>query len=237
MGIDVWFERPLASDIRADRDKVTEAVRVPTPATSARRVAPLSDEQPVSTIRPVAKPVILTTQEVPLKTIVGRLEGKAPEDKAPEDKAPEEKAPVEPFVLACVAGNGVVLLTRGPLLKNQQRMARDIVLAVMRIRRTATVDVRFVDYRYPPAADLGVGRMGTPDRALRAFLSAQRQGVTDQLESRDGDRDGQILITEDAHSLFKDWLMERHSVIPGLVSLAGDAAQKRALWRRLSASV
>ena len=222
MGIDVWFERPLASEIRADRQKVTEAVSLPTPAAKPRRVAAMNDEPSASMTRPVTMPGVLTTQEVQLETSV---------------ELREDKAPVEPFVLACVAGNGVVLLTRGALLKNQQRMARDIVLAVMRIRRTSPVDVRVVDYRYPPAADLGAGRLGTPDRALRAFLSAQRQGVVDESENRDGERGGLILITESAHALFKDWLTEPHSVIPDLFSLAGDAAHKRALWLRLSASV
>jgi hypothetical protein len=222
MGIDVWFERPLASEIQAGREKVAEAVSLPTPATNARRVSAMNAEQVASVTSPVAVPVAFSIQEVQTEEKVKHAEG---------------KAPVEPFVLACVRGSGAVLLTRGPLLKNQQRMARDIVLAVMRIHRASPAEVQVVDYRYPPAADLGASRLGAPDRALRAFLSVQRQGLTDNSGGRDGDRGGLILITENAHSLFKDWLTEPHSVIADLASLAGDAAQKRALWLRLNASV
>ncbi len=136
----------------------------------------------------------------------------------------------------------MVLLTRGPLLKNQQRMARDIVLAAMRVRRVATVEPQVVDYRYPPAADLGAGRVGAPERALRAFLSVQRlsvqqPGVVDESGGSAGERGGLILITDNAHSLFKDWLTEPMLVIGDLATFAGDAAQKRALWLRLRAAV
>jgi hypothetical protein len=110
------------------------------------------------------------------------------------------------------------------------------VQAVMRVRRVSPVDLQVVDYRYPPAADLGAGRVGAPERALRAFLSVQRQGVAGDSGAPDGDRGGLILITENAHSLFRGWLAESLLVIADLVTLAGDAAQKRALWLRLSAS-
>ena len=116
-------------------------------------------------------------------------------------------------------------------------MARDIVLAAMRVRRLSPVDVQVVDYRYPPAADLGAGRVGAPDRALRAFLSVQRQGGADASGERALESGGLILMTDNTHSLFRDWLTEPQLVIGDLATLAGDAARKRALWLRLRATV
>ena len=222
MGIDVWFERPLASEIRADRQKISTDLKLPTPAPNTRRDAAINEARSAAVAQPVVAPSASAGPDVRPHRNVERVEG---------------STSVEPFVLACIRGNGVVLLTRGPLLKNQQRMARDIVLAAMRVRRVATVDPQVVDYRYPPAADLGAGRVGAPERALRAFLSVQRQGVIDDLGGSDGARAGLILITDNAHSLFKDWLTEPMLVIGDLPTFAGDAALKRALWLRLRAAV
>lgn len=222
MGIDVWFERPLASEMREDDQKVTETISVPTSAANARRATAPTEVRSPSMPRPVAVPTVSNHPEVGRDTTARRGEG---------------QPPIEPFVLACVRGNGVVLLTRGPLPRNQQRMARDIVLAAMRVRRVSSVDVQVVDYRYPPAADLGAGRVGAPDRALRAFLSVQRQGVADTSGERALESGGLILITDNAHSLFRDWLTEPQVVIGDLATLAGDAARKRALWLRLRATV
>lgn len=222
MGIDVWFERPLASEMRADRQKAPENISLSTPAANARRAPVMNEARSASMARPVIVPNVSTSPETLPDTIAGRSAA---------------STPVEPFVLACVRGNGVVLLTRGPLLKNQQRMARDIVLAAMRVRRVSPVDLQIVDYRYPPAADLGAGRVGAPDRALRAFLSVQRQGVAEDSGGRASESGGLILITDNAHSLFQGWLTEPQLVISDLATLAGDAAQKRALWLRLRATV
>ena len=222
MGIDVWFERPLASEMPEDQQKVSETIRVQTPAANARRAWATNEARSPSLTRPVAVPTVSTHPEVGPDTTATRGAG---------------STPVEPFVLACVRGNGVVLLTRGPLPRNQQRMARDIVLAAMRVRRLSPVDVQVVDYRYPPAADLGAGRVGAPDRALRAFLSVQRQGGADASGERALVSGGLILMTDNTHSLFRDWLTEPQLVIGDLATLAGDAARKRALWLRLRATV
>lgn len=227
MGIDVWFERPLASEMRADRQKAPENISLSTPAANARRAPVMNEARSPSMARPVAVPTVSTNPDPTNPEL-------RPDATA---RRGEGSNPVEPFVLACVRGNGVVLLTRGPLLKNQQRMARDIVLAAMRVRRVSAVDLQIVDYRYPPAADLGAGRVGAPDRALRAFLSVQRQGVADDSGGRASESGGLILITDNAHSLFQGWLTEPQLVISDLATLAGDAAQKRALWLRLRATV
>ena len=223
MGIDVWFERPLASEMRTERQTAPEDISLPTPVANVRRSPAVHQTPSVPMDLPVVAPTVSTNLEA------------QPDETAGHN---ERKTLVEPFVLACVRGNGVVLLTRGPLLKNQQRMARDIVLAVMRVRRVPTVDIQVVDYRYPPAADLGAGRVGAPDRALRAFLSVQRQGAaTVDAWERSGESGGLIMITDNAHALFKDWLTEPQLVIGDLATLAGDAAHKRALWLRLRAAV
>lgn len=229
----MWFERRRAGDVHDDRQAILEDISASTPVAEAQPMLRTGE----SRSRSLSRSAQQTVQRV--EALVGT------ESRPGPNPVPRETlSPVDPFVLACVRGKGVVLLTRAPLLKNQQRMARDIVLAAMHVNRQPAIDLQVVEYRYPPAADLGQGRVGSPDRALRAFLSVQRQSaaVDDSgsggMSSGSGGMNGVlILITDNAHSLFREWLTDPHVVIGDFHKLAGDAAQKRALWLRLSAAI
>ncbi len=222
MGIDVWFERPRDGEARAERQVVEKQPGAVATLTSTQPLPQVGEARSAPPPRPQVKP---HTGPLPAEPALAVRS-------VPADK----RLHIEPFVLACIRGSGVLLLTGAPLMKNLQRMAQDIVRAVMSLRRFSATDLQVIEYRYPPAADLGLDRVGSPDRALRAFLSVQRQIAGIDAGSVAGHR-GLILITQDANSLFRDWLSDPHEVIDDLANLAGDAARKRALWLRLSAAL
>jgi|GEM_PF-3335051 len=223
MGIDVWFERPSADRVSAGEARADPALA----REQISRSSPLTRTQPL--------PQVVETASAARSASVQQNTGEVKADPTTGASSIRVDAgpSVDPFVLVCVRGTGVLLLTRAPLLKSQQRMAQDIVQAMMRVRRQLASDLQVIEYRYPPAADLGQARVGSPDRALRAFLSVQRQ--TAAVDA--GASGGLILITRNAQALFRDWLTDPHQVVGDLAGFAGDATQKRALWLQLSAAI
>ena len=151
------------------------------------------------------------------------------------------------IALLCFRGAGVILLSSAPVARPHQRLARDIVQAAQRIRQQPDIAVDTVDYSYPmipvkPAMPNPSGlpdaarerTTGSPERALRAFVSAQLSRPVEGKQASIG-IPGLVLLTHDLQSWFGSWLEEPHLYIDGLALLAGDGARKRHLWQQLRA--
>jgi len=123
-----------------------------------------------------------------------------------------------------VRSAAAILLAASPLTRNQQRLAKDIVASAAFGVAGPAGTVTMAEFRYPPIAAAQLVRAGSPERALRAFMSKQTQGSPGL----------KVLLCRDAAGWFTGWYAEPLLEIDNLADLQGDAGRKRALWARIS---
>lgn len=230
MGIDVWFERPSAAALAA---RVSADVPV---AATVSALQPAARAGGGETTESTLPPSRRSTRPPPQGNIVRETVSQPVPVSGGERRGPDAAAPLatDSFALFCVRGDGLLLVAPMPLARTRQRLARDIVQAVIQARGGDRSSVQTVEFSYPPLQG-GAAVASSPERVLRAFLDRQlRSSASSAGAAVQPVKPLNLLVCADALSRFSGWYGGTFLEIPSLDTLYGDADAKRGLWRLLS---